>query len=158
MDPKRPCHRTRNVCQYCQQNLGYTALRRHRDLPHLYCPARMTNTQRSSDSESSDSTFCVDEVSPCSSPHESHVDSSPSFSTTEFSPPSPSFSGVSDSDSGPEVWDEASVSEVENNSESFELHHTNLQYVVCLFSTFFSFVIVFQTELFHISSYSFQYF
>ena len=142
MDPKRPCHRTRNVCPHCQQNLGYTALRRHRDLPHLYCPgyiSRMVNTQQNNDSDSSDSTFIVDEPSSCNSPV-SDYSGDINISSTEIPPPSPNTPEISDSDSGPEVWDEASDSEVENDSDSTELHHNNamqLYYVVCLFLNFF---------------------
>ena len=101
MDPKRPCHRTRNVCHHCQQNLGYTALRRHRDLPHLYCPGyaeSVTEEHGSSDSESLDSTFTLDEPFPPSpqsnySEHRTLPSPLPSSSNSEAS---------DDSESGPE--------------------------------------------------------
>ena len=61
MDTKQPCYQHRSVCYYCQQSLGYTALRCHRDLPHLYCPGCIKTAKKprldSSDSDSSDSTF-----------------------------------------------------------------------------------------------------
>lgn len=107
MNPKQPCHRTRNVCHHCQQNLGYTALRRHRDLPHLYCPgyaASVTKEHASSDSESSDSTLSLDEPSPHSpqsncSEHRTLPSPLPSSSSSEAS---------DDSESGSEVWDNCS--------------------------------------------------
>ena len=109
----------------------------------------MVNTQQNNDSDSSDSTFIVDEPSSCNSPV-SDYSGDINISSTEIPPPSPNTSEISDSDSGPEVWDEASDSEVENDSDSTELHHNNamqLYYVVCLFPNS---AIAFQTALSHL--------
>ena len=58
---KRSKRRTRYHCQYCQQSLGYSAFRRHKDLPSMYCPgvsSTRTNYEHESESsDSSDSTF-----------------------------------------------------------------------------------------------------
>lgn len=157
MGPKRSCHRTRNVCCYCQQNLGYTAFRRHRDLPHLYCPGFATSSvhvSNSSDSESSESysTFSFSEQSSKSS----SIDGTEHSNT--FSPLSSSSDSkaATDSESGPEVWESCSDDESEGTEQQPTPNDKNLHYIICLFLTFFNFAIMFQTKQFRTYCYSYR--
>ena len=158
MDTKQPCYQHRSVCNYCQQSLGYTALRRHRDLPHLYCPGYIKTAKKprldSSDSDSSDSTFVPDGPSPqaalsLKSCTEENLHKSPPPSTNDLQE-------SDDSESGPEVWDDASDYSSENESDAIEVYQSvkPLLNMVCLF---LNFVIVSQTEPCHISYFSQQF-
>lgn len=145
MEPiKKPCRRTRLHCRLCQQTLGYSAFRRHQDLPHLYCPgyvSSMDSTQR--DSDSSDSTFVFDIPSTTSSPSNDSTDSQ--LECNLVSPLDQALSSDSESqssyDSAPEVWDETETSISETDTDSEESHQTapvkQLHYIVCLFLAFF---------------------
>lgn len=142
MDPKRPCHRTRNVCHHCQQNLGYTALRRHRDLPHLYCPGyaeSVTEEHGSSDSESSDSTFTLDEPSPHSpqsnySEHRTLVNLALRYGMIALM-----------------------MTQIHLRCSTLLMTQV-YNILFASFSPFFNFAIVFQTKLCHTSCYSFLHF
>lgn len=136
MDPKRPCRRTRNVCIHCQQNLGYTALRRHRNLPHLYCPGYATSTM-SSDSDSSDSTFTLDEPFPkgCNESTSCEQESIPHSPILCSS--SSESEASEDSESGPEVWDDCSENECDLAESQNTPGDRNLHFFMCLFLTFF---------------------
>ena len=136
MEPKRPCCCTRNICPLCYQNLGYTALRRHRDLPHIYCPGYTKDIDDCSDSESSESTISPSELSATGFPvicgQNTHPSNLSSSSASQAS---------SSSESGPDVWDETSDSSSSDESDS-DLNCAaddaeNLHFIVCLFLVFF---------------------
>ena len=140
MEPiKKPCRRTRFHCRLCQQTLGYSAFRRHQDLPHLYCPGYvsfMDSTQRDSDSDSSDSTLVFDIPSPTSSPANDSTDNQ-----LKCNPVSSLDLALSSESSAPEVWDETDTSISETDTEFDESHQIapvkQLHYIVCLFLAFF---------------------
>ena len=126
----KTCRKTRYRCVLCDQELGYCAYRRHRDLPSRYCPGFLkkkderdrSGTEASdrsdSDSEaSSDSTFIADnlidhensvdwnpeyDASQSSDTHMKNMDSSSTTNGSMSSSESTSF----ESESGPEVWDD----------------------------------------------------
>ena len=154
MQPKRPCRHTRNVCPLCYQDLGYTALHCHRDLPHIYCPGYTKDIDDSSDSESSESTISPSELSPTGS----SVICGQNTPRSNLSSSSASQASSS-SESDPEVWDQTSDSSSSDESDSdFNCavdDVENLRFIVCLFLAFFNFVIAFLTGLFHISFPSF---
>ena len=85
-------------------------------------------------------------------------------SSTESSLPSESLS--SESDSAPEIWDEAESTSSESDCDSSDRERTQLQYILCLFLSFFqlcfhisdraiSHLLVFFCSLFrHVSSHA----
>ena len=125
--------RTRLVCSHCNQSLAYTAYCRHQQLPHMYCPARKEGNDTSS--SESDSTFDFSER--LDSPKDMSFATANSCLIDDIhsSPESSSSSLSGESDSAPQIWDEAESTSSESDTDSSE--HTQLQYIVCLFLSFF---------------------
>ena len=109
MQAKQTCRRTRFLCTFCQQTLGYSAFQRHQNLPHLYCPGYIPSIQEQSDSESSDSTFVLDVPSLASSPLHDATDGIEPETIPAIDEPLVSFvetQSSGESDSAPEVWND----------------------------------------------------
>ena len=76
-DPEKRSHRGRMRCPLCNDILGYSAYKRHQDLPRLFCPGYVPPAKRHHDddvSDSSDSTFILEESTAMSPQSSLHVD------------------------------------------------------------------------------------
>lgn len=126
--------KTRYPCSSCKQSLGYTAYQRHLELPHIYCPAFVRDDALSSES---DSTFNISETA--EPEHQAHtvpvldsvciegVDHQDSLSSSSSS-----------SDSAPEIWQESSNSDTEDDSNAAKTTFpSQLQYMTSVFLSFF---------------------
>ena len=117
----------------------------------MYCPgvsSTRTNYEHESESsDSSDSTF----VSPAtrtarmSSQENDHVPAGFENNGPQMSSTSSEGQGSTDSNCDPEVWDENGMhsSDSDDTNQAVDMHGetvSNLQYIVCLFLTFFQFV------------------
>ena len=142
MEPKRPCYRSRFICNLCKQSLGYSAFRRHQDLPHMYCQGYSSiNSTQGNASDSLSSTFEFDDLEDSDFPvHqpvnsiliENHNDEQSTISSSE------SESSSDNSDSGAEVWDETEECCSDSETETPQSPATSqLTYFVCLFLSFF---------------------
>ena len=139
--------RTRYHCQYCQQSLGYSVFRRHKDLPSTYCPgvsSTRTNYEHESEStDSLDSTFVSPATRTCMSSQENnHVSAGFENNGLQMLSTSSEGQGSTDSNCDPEVWDENGMhsSDSDDTNQAVDMHGetvSNLQYIVCLFLTFF---------------------
>lgn len=125
--------RTRFVCSNCNQSLAYTAYCRHQQLPHIYSPA--CKEENDTSSSESDSTFDFSER--LDSPKDMPLATANSCLADNIhsSPDSSSFLLSGESDSAPEIWDEAESTSSESDTDSSE--HKQLQYILaysCPFS------------------------
>ena len=150
MESKRPCYRSRFICNICKQSLGYSAFRRHQDLPHLYCPGYtcLHNDENGSDSDSSRSIFDIN-----SPPYASYsVDGNctlQSCRNEKCETTSSESESESDSinNSGPEVWDDSDDFSSESEAEVY------LHILFVYFYHFSNCVFKFLTEPFYCHSF-----
>ena len=144
---KKNCYRTRFTCKLCTQSLGYSAFRRHRELPRIYCPGYVYNhtdvVTEESDSESLNSTFEFDDPDwidppthdPASSPLHDIIEHNNDF---QQSTSSSSESESDINDSGLEVWDKMDDSSADSEVETIDtLQDSQLTYFVSPFLCFF---------------------
>ena len=100
---------------------------------HIYCPA--CKEENDTSSSESDSTFDFSER--LDSPKDMPLATANSCLADNIhsSPESSSSSLSGESDSAPEIWDDAESTSSESDTDSSE--HKQLQYILCLFLSFF---------------------
>ena len=144
MDYKKQLSRSRMRCTLCNEVLGYTAYKRHQDLPHLFCPGFVLPAKRHHEqamSDSSDSTFVLEDSTTMPPSLHSDVNDEVTDYESQMSEQSSSSKSSDTNDSAPEVWDEtdSSLSENECDAEDSNMMTAvkQLHYTVCLLLSFF---------------------